>query len=421
MMNPGNPKLVQLTRSIILEGFQPRYNELSDAFPSNELWDGMRKLGSELWLDTGDIEAAAAQWTREFNALTTNNTLLNHEVQKGAYDDLVRRSAQSLRDTFPELDSAALVREIAFILNATHGLRLVERFDALVSVEEHTDLAHDAAAAVAYARRFAAICPERFCVKIPLTAEGLLAARECARAGVPVNLTLGFSARQNVLATVFAGPDFCNVFLGRLNQVVSQAGLGDGQLVGERATVASQQAVDKLRRAHDLPTRQIAASIRNGRQVRDLAGIDVLTIPPKAAAQLADSAPDPAEITSARDADYRPQFAPETNLTDWGLATLWDVPDGLEEAAGELAVDETLDGDGLLDGLADAGFGDVLPRWTAADAAKATSDGKIPQLADWKHRLCTGEIGLDALMNLHGLQSFAMDQDAMDQRIRGLL
>ena len=38
-------------------------------------------LGSELWLDTGDIEAAAEPWTEEFTALTTNNTLLNAEVQ----------------------------------------------------------------------------------------------------------------------------------------------------------------------------------------------------------------------------------------------------------------------------------------------------------------------------------------------------
>ncbi|MFO7900969.1 MAG: transaldolase family protein [Planctomycetota bacterium] len=421
-MDVNDPRLIQITRSIVLEGFEPQYDELDEPFPASALWSGVAGLGSELWLDTGDPEAIEGAWTREFSALTTNNTLLNREVQKGTYDDLVRRSAGALRAELPDLHEADLVREIAFILNAYHGLRLVERFDAHVSVEEHTDLAHDADAAVAYARRYAEICPERFYVKIPLTAAGLVAARQCARQEIPVNLTLGFSARQNVLVALIARPRFCNVFLGRLNQVVSEAGLGDGRLVGERTTVASQQAVSRLRRADEgLATRQIAASMRSGEQVRDLAGIDVLTIPPKAAGEFVDMHPDPAALRSAVSADYRPQFADDIDPGEWDLDGLWDVPDGLEDAARELASDETLDADGLLGGLAEAGFGAVLPRWTEPDVAKATSDGKIPALADWRHRLAADEAGLDALMNLHGLRSFATDQEAMDERVRRLL
>ena len=131
---------------------------------------------------------------------------------------------------------------MAFILNATHGLRLVERFDAHVSVEEHTDLAHDLEQSVEYARRYYAICPERFYVKIPFTPAGLLATRRVRQEGIPVNHTLGFSARQNYVITRLALPTFVNVFLGRLNSFIADNGLGSGDYVGEKATLASQQA-----------------------------------------------------------------------------------------------------------------------------------------------------------------------------------
>ncbi|MCH7646660.1 MAG: transaldolase, partial [Nitrospinae bacterium] len=50
-------------------------------------------------------------------------------------------------------------------------------FDADVSVELHTNLARDAEVSYQYGKRFHAICPDRFTVKVPLTPEGLIAAR----------------------------------------------------------------------------------------------------------------------------------------------------------------------------------------------------------------------------------------------------
>ena len=48
-------------------------------------------------------------------------------------------------------------------------------------------------------------------------------------------------------------------------------------------------------------------------------------------------------------------------------------------------------------------------------------DGKIPAYATWKDRLASGKVGLDALMNLSALYSFATDQKALDDRIRSQL
>lgn len=46
------------------------------------LWSGLRGLETEFWLDTGDLDAIQPLWNRHFGGLTTNNTLLNHEVPK---------------------------------------------------------------------------------------------------------------------------------------------------------------------------------------------------------------------------------------------------------------------------------------------------------------------------------------------------
>jgi len=138
------------------------------AIPHDPVWAGLRATGSRLWLDTGDVDEASRLWNDSFEALTTNNTLLNIEIQKGLYDHLVKDAAAELMKAAPGLGTDELVLEIAFILNARHGLELVKRFDAHVSVELHTDLAHDVERMVAYGRRFHAICPERFYVKVPL-------------------------------------------------------------------------------------------------------------------------------------------------------------------------------------------------------------------------------------------------------------
>jgi len=63
--------------------------------------------------------------------------------------------------------------------------------------------------------------------------------------------------------------------------------------------------------------------------------------------------------------------------------------------------------------LADRGCGDLLVRWTPDDLARSTAEGKIPRLGHWSEALASKRIGLDTLMNLAGLTSFAADQQAM--------
>jgi transaldolase len=400
----------------ILDGHTPRIGHAETAGESNELWLKLRELGTELWLDTGSLDEAGELWTPEFSALTTNNTLLNHEVQKGTYDELVVEAGEMLRAM--NLSERQMRLELAFILNARHALKLVRQFDAYVSVEEHTDLAHDTAAAVHYARRYRAICPERFIVKIPFTPAGVLATRQLSDEGVTINHTLGFAARQNYLITRLARPAFVNVFMGRLNSVAASNDVGDGDYVGDRATLASQAVVAQLRQTHELGTRQIGASFRGGQQVGDLAGLDVMTMPPKVARGFLDLGLSPDQITDRTSESYEPHVNGDAVKT-FGFETLWDVPQRLADCvdAVEARGLESFDADSLVGFFGDHGCGDVLVPWTDEQVAASREEGKIPKLANWREHLESRAIGLDALMNLAGLNAFTADQEAMDQRV----
>jgi transaldolase len=405
----------------IRDSFKPNFGQLN-SFKSNPVWGQLRKVGSRLWFDTGNIDEAQQRWTREFSALTTNNTLLNKEIQTGRYDSLISETADLLT-SYPDMTSKKMILEIAFVLNAWHALRLVEKFDAFVSVEEHTDLANDLTAAVDYGKRFYEICPERFIIKLPFTPAGLLATRKLSEQGIPVNHTLGFSARQNYLIARIAQPAYVNVFLGRLNSFIVDNKLGSGLYIGEKATLASQKAIRELRQSGMSPSLQIGASFRAGTQIRDLAGIDVMTMPPKAADEfLALNLPID-EIKDKTAEDYQIGLDKSVKPETVNLNTLWDINDELISCIDALEK-EDIDGftpDDLIKFFESHKCGDVLVRWNDKQIETSLKEGKIPKLENWRGALTKKTIGLDSLMNLAGLNSFTTDQQAMDERIRQVL
>jgi len=410
-----------VTHDISRKSFSHEFGRPEVELKQKSVWRKVRDLGTRLWLDTGDIEEAKKLWCSDFEALTTNNTLLNKEIQKGIYDGLVREAAEAVRKAAPGIDEKELILEIAFVLNAHHALRLVDTFDAWVSVELHTDLAHDVERSVTYGKRYFDICPERFYIKVPLTPAGFLATRKLGRLGVPVNFTLGFSARQNYLAALLAQPAFVNVFLGRLNAFVADNNLGDGKNIGEKATLATQRELLKLREIDRTHSLLIAASMREGTQVPELGGLDVFTMPPKVAAQYERSPID--EPSKRIKQDPTVSFAEGITLEDFRAQTLWDVSGSFKKAVDRLLEKdiETLTPEAVRMHFGNAGFSDFLPNWSGSDISMATTDGKIPVFQNWKERLTHGEVGLDALMNLSAFCSFATDQKALDDRIRSLI
>jgi transaldolase len=392
-------------RDFVFEDF----NETLFKGREDKFWQSLIKAGTTLWLDTGDIQEAEANWTAEMSALTTNNTLLNNEIQKGIYDDFIEKA----RSIVAELPEEERVREIAFILNSRHGLRLAKRFGGLVSVELHTDTANDLDAIVRYGKRFHEICPDHFIVKVPLTATGLLGARKLRDAGIKINFTLEFSARQNVLVTQITRPDYLNVFLGRVGAYIADNKLGDGSGAGEMAVLSSQGWVSRLSASNPWPTKLIAASLRSYQQLDLLAGTDVYTMPPKVAA--AGRANLPGTFISRLGTVYPVGINEEGKKS--GCENFWVVDNTVVDFGASINRDLPATGSELIERAHKAGLTDIFPVLSQEEQKVIVADGKIPVYEHWKNRLLDGTIAPDTLLTLAGLASFTADQAALDERI----
>lgn len=104
-------------------------------------------------------------------------------------------------------------------------------------------------------------------IKIPLTAEGLKAAKILSGENVKTNLTLCFSPTQALLAAK-AGAAYVSPFIGRLDDI-SQTGM---DLIRDIKTIYSN---------YGFRTEVIVASVRNPVHVLDAAkaGADIATVP----------------------------------------------------------------------------------------------------------------------------------------------
>ena len=387
------------------------------ASESNALLEKLCSLGSELWIDTGDLEKAQSIWKQELSALTTNNTLANQVVQSGVMDDTIRDTVDKIRAVASDLDEEELVTEIGFVINCKIALRLVQAFKVKVSVELHPAMSRDVEKTLTYARRYYKVCPEYFIVKIPLTPEGFIAVRQLRKEGIPINYTLGFSARQNYLAARMSNPTYVNVFLGRLNQVVMDNSLGSGDMVGEKVTLATQGALWDLRTEDaDVTTKLIGASIRNGAQVGFLAGLDVLTIPPAAMEDFMATSKG-GELRSHVSDDIEPGIDAGGSVAS-RFNVLWEVSDGFKKFADALLSRKDIDqltGEALESFCREKGI-DLFHPFSKEDLDKITAHGKIPKLGDWPD-----SVAVDDLMTQSALRSFAKDQKALDERIHSFI
>lgn len=405
----SDKELVKRMKDFILEGVDEEAVEAK----SDPFWKKLKNTGTELWLDTGDIEEAKEIWTSEMTALTTNNTLLNKEIQKGIYDNYIKKA----KEIVGKLPLQEQVIAIAFILNARHGLRLTKIFKGMVSVELHTDISYDLKAIVKFGKHYFDLSPDHFLVKVPYTPAGLLGARKLREMGVKINLTLEFSARQNAMVAAIAQPNYCNVFMGRLGSYIKESNLGDGLDVGEKAVLATQKVVKELSRDHLVPTKLIAASLRDASQLESLAGVDVFTMPVKVAKEGKEKLSGKFESQLSKDL--------RVNLNDSAqgayVEKLWRVtPDELSLAM-HLAADLPKDGNELIQRANGAGCRDLFPSLSEQDLQHIKEDGKIPKHERWAERIKKGELAIDTLLNLGGLASFASDQAQLDDRIRGLI
>jgi len=168
----------------------------------------LHDLGQSLWLDnitrnmlgTGVLR----RYIDEFSVtgLTSNPTIFDHAIKNSSdYDDAIKKKiAQGMsgEKLFFELALEDLT-QAADLFQSVH-----ERtcgVDGLVSLEVSPLLAHDTRATLSAAKELHAQAQRsNLMIKIPGTPEGLPAIEEAIFAGVPINVTLLFSAEQYVAA-----------------------------------------------------------------------------------------------------------------------------------------------------------------------------------------------------------------------------
>lgn len=109
---------------------------------------------------------------------------------------------------------------------------------------------------------------ENVVVKVPMTPDGLKACKSFSSEGIPVNVTLIFSANQALLAAK-AGAKYVSPFIGRLDDV-GQDGM---KLIQDIKIIFSN---------YNFKTQILVASVRHPVHVVDAAkiGADVVTLPP---------------------------------------------------------------------------------------------------------------------------------------------
>jgi transaldolase len=163
----------------------------------------LHALGQSLWLDNltrtmlddGTIQGYIDRCS--VTGLTSNPSIFDNAIRTGAYDDAIAALAGAGaegEDLFFDLAIEDL-RRAADLFLAEH--RRTDGVDGWVSLEVSPKLAYDPEATVAAATDLHARAglPNLF-IKIPGTAEGLPAVESAVAAGVPVNVTLLFSAQH---------------------------------------------------------------------------------------------------------------------------------------------------------------------------------------------------------------------------------
>lgn len=353
----------------------------------------LHELGQSLWLDniTRGIlnDGTLSGYIRDLSVtgLTSNPTIFDHALTSGDYyDDAIRQKAAEGKEGEPLFFELAIedLRRAADLFRSIHdGTAGV---DGWVSLEVSPQLAHDTVGTIAAAadlhRR--AQRPNLF-IKIPGTAEGLPAIEQSIFAGVPVNVTLLFSAMQYRMAAgaymrgierrIAAGLDprigsVASLFVSRWDVAVQDK--FPGSLRNQLGIAMSQRTYREYRRILDsprwfalaaagaLPQRLLFAST----STKDPAASDTLYVEALAAPDTVNTLPektltafaDHGRVGSTLDADGGDC---EAVLADFGRA-------GINDAA--LAAQLQREGAASFD----KSWNDLLERLAAKRAALAT-------------------------------------------------
>jgi transaldolase len=161
----------------------------------------LHERGQSLWLDNitramldqGVIQHYIDSYA--ITGLTSNPSIFDKAIESGYYDDAIRAAAPKC-DSDEDLFFALAIKDLQRA--ADEFLSIHERTDGVdgwVSLEVSPLLAYDTAATIEAAKSlYGRAARSNLLIKIPGTREGLPAITEVVASGIPVNVTLLFSA-----------------------------------------------------------------------------------------------------------------------------------------------------------------------------------------------------------------------------------
>lgn len=325
----------------------------------------LHELGQSLWLDNitrtmlGDGTLRRYVEELSVTGLTSNPTIFDKAIAGGdAYDEQIAAdgpAAGSTEELFFELAIADL-RDAADLFAPTH--RRADGADGWVSLEVSPLLADDTAATIEQVARLHRQAErDNLFVKIPGTEAGRAAIEESIFAGVPVNVTLLFSAGQYLGAAeaymrglerrIEAGlepsvPSVASIFLSRWDVAVAGEVPGElrnrlGIAIGMRGYRAYRELLGsqrwlRLAEAGARPQRLLFASTGT----KDPDASDVLYVEALAAPDTINTMPEPTLHAFADHGTVGEPLPPDGGDAERVLAEFTAAGVDLEELAARL-------------------------------------------------------------------------------------
>ncbi len=358
---------------------------------------------------------------REVDGNTANQPLVHNVLRRYLDAAAPAAWARRLRELQPDLSRDERNAVVYAIVCGRAGNDAARAFgDGRtwdVSLQLHMSLGARADAATRVGRCLRRMVPSGV-VKVPFTPHYphcFLIARDLEREGIPVNFTSTFSARQTVVAALLADVTLTNIFMGRLNQGMKAA------LLGEHVDLEAQRALRRLRHDAGVKTLLIVASVRDWRTFARVAGCDVFTAPLEAIRGfLTQTEIAPEAVRSQLATSYADRLGiADDVLQALGaarIARLYDVePDlvrFLIEYRATAEYQALRDGEALYKRFDEAGFGDLFYAPTASEW-QALRQNKLPQLG----APLTARLPLDTLYTLLADADFDKCQEEMDTLI----
>ena len=247
------------------------------------LLDQLREM-TVVVADTGDIKAIEQFKPQD---ATTNPSLITAAAQMPQYQSIVDETLEQAKQTLGDNASDQDVAKEAFKhLAVAFGKRILDIIPGRVSTEVDARLSYDTEGTIQTARELigeyeaSGISRDRILIKIASTWEGIKAAEILEKEGIHCNLTLLFGLHQ-AAACAEAKVTLISPFVGRILDWYKKDTGRDSYPPSEDPGVLSVTEIYNYYKKFGYETEIMGASFRNVDEIKELAGIDLLTISPK--------------------------------------------------------------------------------------------------------------------------------------------